>query len=267
MLIEASMGKIAEKTSSKGYYFDSSARGKKPYVIVQYTLSGEGRFVWRGVDQAVPAGWMFIAVVPEHAIYYFPPDAHQAWTFSWLNFEGETAVHLWKGFRQRFGSLVDVGLPKKRIDTFHRLISQVRTTDLSHEFDFSRETYGWMMELAEHLDGGGSYGDAAVRRAVSRIKRQPDRPLGVKEMAALSGLTREHFTRIFRSETGQSPAQYRRETQMKRAAELVTCTRFPMSEIARQCGYPDSARFGRAFRNRFGCSPLRFRKERKKTES
>jgi hypothetical protein len=78
------------------YSWDCERRGNTPFVILQYSLAGSGRFQVGGATYDVPAESAFIALVPEKARYFYPPEGSAQWTFCWLNFYNPFSIQLWK---------------------------------------------------------------------------------------------------------------------------------------------------------------------------
>ena len=95
-----------EVTARSRYRWDSSERGNRPFVILQWTRSGEGVFEYEGKLSRVTGEHAFISIVPEPSVYYYPPEAREPWTFTWANFSGALALTLFRAFRQEFGPVV-----------------------------------------------------------------------------------------------------------------------------------------------------------------
>src|SRR5947207_2191519 len=109
-LISVRSSVLKETRHSAQYYWDSSKRGKAPFVILQHTFKGEGAFSHGGSSQKVTSGTAFLSIIPEQATYFYPPEAKQPWTFSWVDFYGELSVALWQAFRERFGAVFPLPL-------------------------------------------------------------------------------------------------------------------------------------------------------------
>jgi AraC family transcriptional regulator len=97
--------------------------------------------------------------------------------------------------------------------------------------------------------------DARIAAAVERVRDAYGEPLSVDDLAASAGLSRFHFSRLFREQVGTSPYRFIVRTRTERAAELLRTGRYGVTEAAFAVGFLDLGRFGRAFRARFGCAP------------
>ncbi len=69
------------------------------------------------------------------------------------------------------------------------------------------------------------------------------------------GCLSAHFRRI----VGISPMQYVMQSRLTRACFLLKHTELSVSEIAHQCGFPDTSNFVRRFHIQFHQTPLQFR--------
>jgi AraC family transcriptional regulator len=78
-------------------------------------------------------------------------------------------------------------------------------------------------------------------------------------LAAMAGLSKYHFLRLFRSETGVTPHQYRIQARLHRAALRLVQTRAPVVDVAFDAGFGDLSTFNARFRRCFGMTPTAFR--------
>ena len=78
-------------------------------------------------------------------------------------------------------------------------------------------------------------------RAVEYIQDQLDTDLTVSGIAQAVGLSPDHFTRLFKESTGQSPHRYVVEARVRKAKELLTTGKFTISEAAFHVGFSDQS--------------------------
>lgn len=96
--------------------------------------------------------------------------------------------------------------------------------------------------------------DERIGRALSYIHAHLDEPLTVERLAALSYMSRYHFMRLFKEQTGAPVHAYIRQRRLLRAAERIR-SGVPAGQAAAESGYGDYSAFYRAFRDCFGASP------------
>jgi AraC family transcriptional regulator len=98
-----------------------------------------------------------------------------------------------------------------------------------------------------------------IRALCDLIANANDEAPDLSGLAAMAGLSKYHFLRIFRSETGVTPHQYRLQTRLHRAALRLVQTREPVAHIAFDSGFGDLSTFNARFRRCFGMTPTAFR--------
>jgi AraC family transcriptional regulator len=101
----------------------------------------------------------------------------------------------------------------------------------------------------------GALADPRLDAALSVIEERHTEPIGVDDLAQAAGLSRFHFSRLFRQATGQSPYRYLQRVRIDRARELLDTGGLGVTQVALSVGFRDLARFSRAFREQFGHSP------------
>lgn len=70
----------------------------------------------------------------------------------------------------------------------------------------------------------------------------------------------DYFQHKFKALTGHSPQQYLIEQRLLAAKKLLNESNFNCTEIAYRCGFCTSAQFSALFKNRYGVTPLQFKK-------
>ena len=82
----------------------------------------------------------------------------------------------------------------------------------------------------------------------------------VATMAKTVSLSNSHLRKIFRHETGKSPARFVREIKLKEACKLLQEGVLRIKEIASEVGFHDQSVFTRNFTKLYGDSPSAYRK-------
>jgi AraC-like DNA-binding protein len=95
--------------------------------------------------------------------------------------------------------------------------------------------------------------------ACEHIKAHLTEPIYVEELAALAGLGRSAFSRLFRHSTGRTVPQYVNELRIVRACQLLAESDLTVGQIAFECGFVSPAHFQRQFRTHRECAPLAYR--------
>lgn len=101
-----------------------------------------------------------------------------------------------------------------------------------------------------------------LRRAISFIERNIDGPLRVDDIASEAGMSRCHFIRCFKRETGRTPYQFVIWRRTLRAVDLLGDPAIPLVEVALAAGFASQAHFNQTFRRLMGDTPGRWRRDR-----
>ncbi|MBF0245553.1 MAG: helix-turn-helix transcriptional regulator, partial [Planctomycetes bacterium] len=135
-------------------------------------------------------------------------------------------------------------------------------SEIENPYQASRLAYGFLMKLSEELlpgREGPAQPDWVI--AVARFCRDHfSEEIGVDEMAAVSGYSRYHFSRLFRHATGSAPGEYLQKIRLNQAARSLTRSELSVKQIAHQSGFRDYNYFCRAFRQAYGQSPGAFQR-------
>lgn len=102
-----------------------------------------------------------------------------------------------------------------------------------------------------------------LARVVEQVEAGLHGPIGLGDMAAAAGMSRFHFARAFRAETGETPHAYVTRRRCERAKALILAGDASLAEVARRCGFAHQAHLTTAFRRVVGTTPGRWRDERR----
>lgn len=94
-----------------------------------------------------------------------------------------------------------------------------------------------------------------IRRALVFAKEHLTNELSVEELAAAASLSPRQFSRVFRQETGQSPAKAVEHLRLEAARAMMEDGRHPIDIVARETGFSDRERMRRAFLRAYGQPP------------
>lgn len=98
-----------------------------------------------------------------------------------------------------------------------------------------------------------------LQRVIDYIDARLAQPIGVAELAEAASLSRFHFSRMFKTATGQSPSSFigHRRLEMAKRQLAQGCS---ISQIAFDCGFSSESNFVRSFRRVVGDTPGQYRR-------
>jgi AraC family transcriptional regulator len=102
-----------------------------------------------------------------------------------------------------------------------------------------------------------------VIEAIRLVESDAARSLELKAMAAVAGMSKYHFLRVFRRLTGVTPHQYVISARLRRAALALASSRRPVIAVALDSGFADLSTFNKTFRAAFGMTPTQYRDMRR----
>ncbi|MER6217766.1 GlxA family transcriptional regulator [Streptomyces sp. NPDC001272] len=105
---------------------------------------------------------------------------------------------------------------------------------------------------------------AAGRREIDELRLwiadHPDADLSAPALAARMCLSERHFARVFKQETGTSPAAYVEAVRVELARRLLETGDSPLDQVAARSGLGSAETLHRAFRRQLATTPAAYRR-------
>ncbi|HBA84846.1 MAG TPA: hypothetical protein DCZ95_12195 [Verrucomicrobia bacterium] len=98
-----------------------------------------------------------------------------------------------------------------------------------------------------------------VARLVERIHQQPGFFQRRGDIAFEALMSPAHFTRVFKSVTGQTPQNHLTEAKKQHSCELLGNPNLRIKQISARCGFVNQNHFSAWFKKQTGQSPSQFR--------
>ena len=99
-----------------------------------------------------------------------------------------------------------------------------------------------------------------LRRARDHADRHYTEPIDLAALAAVAGISKYHFQRLFRATYGRSPATYLTERRIERAQDLLRATNLTVTEVCHAVGFSSLGSFSSRFRDLVGETPSEFQR-------
>jgi AraC-like DNA-binding protein len=99
-----------------------------------------------------------------------------------------------------------------------------------------------------------------LRRARDHADRHYTEPLDLAQLAAIAGISKYHFQRLFRATYGMSPTAYLTERRIDRAQDLLRATNLTVTEVCHAVGFSSLGSFSSRFRELVGETPSHFQR-------
>jgi transcriptional regulator GlxA family with amidase domain len=118
---------------------------------------------------------------------------------------------------------------------------------------------GGQSQFSAHLQAQTSE-RSGVREVQDHVLANLKHDLSVPALAARAGMSERSFARIFRGETGTTPAEFVEQARIDAARRLAEDTDLPAKRLAAAVGYANVDGFRRAFGRRLGVSLVEYRR-------
>jgi len=100
-----------------------------------------------------------------------------------------------------------------------------------------------------------------IQPVLVHIQNNLQYDIRVTELAVLACLSKDHFSKVFKSITGMAPCDYVIGKRIERAQFLLLTTDLSQSEIIEQTGFKTTSYFSRIFKKNTTYTPEKYRKQ------
>ncbi|MBE7248538.1 MAG: helix-turn-helix transcriptional regulator, partial [Actinomycetospora chiangmaiensis] len=205
------------------------------------------------------AGQTMLVSIPHAHRYWIEPG--EDWSFFWIAITGREALRLNRAILRSAGPVFR--LRTETVDGLAAVCASLRAPvpgagqASSLAYRAIMLVHDDVMARAERNDA--ATGNDAVDRTVAFIRANPEAALDIEALAAVAGVSRSHFSRLFARTKGMAPAEFVARQRMDLAARLLVNSQLSIKAVSRGCGYPDPNYFAKVFRRAYGISPTQFR--------
>lgn len=102
-----------------------------------------------------------------------------------------------------------------------------------------------------------------IDETIDYISHHYNQAITLTDLANMAGLSKSHYSRLFKKNIGYSPIEYLTHLRIDRAKELLAHSEIRIKEVSQNVGYEDELYFSRIFKKIVGISPTQFSDEQK----
>ncbi len=234
----------------------------KPFFLIHYVLSGEGRLVINEKEYHLEKNYGFL-ITPEELAFYEADDKNP-WTYVWVGFTGTGAEDAVRSLG------LSVSHPVFYSDASDEIYEIVKNMMEYNTYSFTdrlkRNGYLSLFlaalsdredkKTAERDDKANTY----VERAIEYVRLNYCNPIKVTDIADYVCVNRSYLYTLFNEYLHMSPQQFLATYRITKSLELLHSTNYPIESIALSSGYSDPIVFNKAFNKQKGMSPTTYRK-------
>jgi transcriptional regulator GlxA family with amidase domain len=107
--------------------------------------------------------------------------------------------------------------------------------------------------------------DFRIQNVLQAIRSDPS--VRISDLARRVNLSPSRLAHLFKAQVGLSLNFHLANERLGRAAELLRETEMRVKEITYSVGYSQEPSFNRAFKKKFDCSPVNYRRQQRATDS
>lgn len=266
--IDLSMYQYGYEQCEPGHSFGPVTRN---HYLFHYVISGTGTLMAddsKGKTQTyhIKSGQGFL-IFPGQINTYFA-DKTLPWEYVWIEFDG-----------LRVKEALDItGLsPNAPVYRPHsKDIREQMMNEMLYIIHHAKETpfhlIGHLYLFLDYLTRSAKItvpvqsskmSDYYIKEAINYIEQNFQNNITIEDIAAVCGINRSYFGKIFRNSVGRSPQEFLMSYRMVKATELLKLTSLSIAEIGSAVGYENQLHFSRAFKTVYGISPREWRNRHK----
>jgi AraC-like DNA-binding protein len=135
--------------------------------------------------------------------------------------------------------------------------------ELRHLIDICYDESWQTCEAGHETRAAAAVTDFRVRKSIKLMSESPGAEVELDSIARESGLSRPHFYRLFRTQTGVTPHLYLNTLIMEQALDALVATETPIADIGFDLGFSSQSGFTRFFAANVGMAPTDYRRAAK----
>jgi AraC-like DNA-binding protein len=135
--------------------------------------------------------------------------------------------------------------------------------ELRNLIDACHEESWRQAEVSPDGHGGAAVTDFRVRKSIKLLAESVGAEIELDAIAREAGLSRPHFYKLFRTQTGVTPHLYVNTLLMEKALDSLVATEASIADIGFDLGFSSQSGFTRFFAANVGMAPTDYRRAAK----
>ena len=262
--VDLGLYQFGREQCEPAHSFGPAARN---HYLFHYVISGTGTLMAddsKGNTKTYSVKSMQGFMIFPGQITTYIADKELPWEYVWVEFDGLRA----KSIVESAGLTMDTPIyhaqsKSLREDMMNEMLYMTQNRE-SSPFHLIGHLYlflDYMMRSSAgtNIQKGSQLRDFYIHEALNFMEHNFQNDISVEDVAAVCGLNRSYFGKIFKKAVGKSPQEFLLSYRMAKAAELLKLTQLSIGDISQAVGYDNQLHFSRAFKNIYGVSPREWR--------
>lgn len=234
--------------------------GRTDYQIV-YTKGGSLRYCENNRWNICNENTFLVFKPHEPQIYYY--SMNEKASCYWIHFTGYDAGEIlrYHGLEKRVNHLTSE--PPHLSSFISKIIDEFLNPSENYQYVCACYLESFILNLGLALSKENIQKEkknASISVIIKEMQETYWKNLPIEYYAAISGFSVNHFIKLFKEYTNQSPHNYLTELKIRKAENLILESEMSIGDIARKVGYDDPLYFSRVFKKYRGYSPSSLRK-------
>ncbi|MBC7766311.1 MAG: AraC family transcriptional regulator [Hyphomonadaceae bacterium] len=250
---------------SMGHFYcgEHYAVERKDYntFLLAYTIKGEGVLKYAGQCYTLAEGTVFlIDCTQEH--FYATNGKENSWEFIYIHFNGSESRSYVKQIHLNEGPVYTVqqnSVIPKTIQKIHALYNGWAVTADIQCACAIMELLTELLLISNYKQHQNNHCSDIIVKAIGFIESHFEQTMTIDDISHALGMSKYHFARMFKKQTGYSPHEYLIVTRLNYTKVLLKTTDETISEIAIKTGFDSASHFIKIFKQKEGITPLKFR--------
>lgn len=249
-----------------------------PFTRLYWVSEGEGWIKTEGEKIKLEPGYFYLIPSLRTCSYHFPKGILHAYAhFSMSLMNGLPVYTVYRTMRK-------IKADELAIALFKRLIEINPNNGIPHYDPNVYQTKSWMNKkvdfasAAQYNETRGILDQLFSRfmvetqnqsfkylvknnlyEVLTYIEQNLDDAISIDQLAKIACLSKDHFIRVFKRATTQTPADYINSKRIEKAQMLLLTTDYPIKQIIEKTGFSSQAYFSRLFKKYCSYTPMEYR--------
>ncbi|WP_438444139.1 helix-turn-helix domain-containing protein [Gorillibacterium sp. sgz5001074] len=244
-------------------HYRERPEGADAHIFI-YCIEGRG-IVEKAGEDPLELSPGIMAVIPAGVPHRYWASEEDPWSIYWFHVKGEHVGELCVHYGLGHDA---VRMPRTFVSEFIARLDQTLAilTDRPYSIPshiYVSQTLRWLISglgrelLHTHQDRKREH---HLENAIRYMEEHIASSIRLPELAAYTGISKQHLIYLFNKETGFAPIDYFLRMKMQHAANMLDLTGLTVKEIAASIGMEDPYYFSRMFKKLMGHAPTDYRR-------
>lgn len=243
--------------------FTRRPQGAKEHILI---LCVDGFGILEKENRKYEISPNHILLIPANVTHGYGVLPGHSWNIYWAHFRGEDSEFFFKHITKAIflRKYPDAAFMKalSLYREFHNCIyNNIKQNSLIKASQILSCLLSFLF-FSDTADTSSENARKGVEKAIDLMGKNLDRSFSLEELACFAGLSKPHFSFLFKKTSGFSPIEYFNTLKMHRACQYLDATSMNIGEISEKLGMENQHYFSRLFSKVMGISPRNYRNKK-----